>query len=58
MNSETAMYDMVGAQPVSMDRENMKLLSKLDYCVCEKTDGVRYMLLIWNVLWSEYLLIL
>ena len=41
-----------------MDRENMKLLSKLDYCVCEKTDGVRYMLLIWNVLWSEYLLIL
>ncbi|KAK8806834.1 hypothetical protein WA588_005634 [Blastocystis sp. NMH] len=37
-----------GSQPVSMDRENVKYLSKLKYCVCEKTDGVRYMLLIWK----------
>lgn len=39
----------VGSQPVSMDRENVKFLSKIDYCVCEKTDGVRYILLIWQV---------
>ena len=46
-----------GSQPVSMDRENVKYLSKLKYCVCEKTDGVRYMLLIWKVglaEWSEW----
>lgn len=41
--------DILGSQPVSMDRENMKYLSKIDYCVCEKTDGVRYLLLIYNV---------
>lgn len=43
-----------GSQPVSMDRENVKYLSKLKYCVCEKTDGVRYMLLIWKVGLGEW----
>ncbi len=40
----------IGSQPVSMDRENVKFISKIEYCVCEKTDGVRYMLLIWQVI--------
>lgn len=39
----------LGSQPVSMNRENLNFLSYLDYCVCEKTDGVRYLLLIWDV---------
>ena len=37
---------ILGSQPVSMNRENMNYLSYIDYCVCEKTDGVRYLLLI------------
>ena len=40
---------ILGSQPVSMNRENMNFLSYIDYCVCEKTDGVRYLLLIWDV---------
>lgn len=40
---------ILGSQPVSMNRENMNYLSYIDYCVCEKTDGVRYLLLIWDV---------
>lgn len=27
----------------------MKYLSKVEYCVCEKTDGVRFLLLIYRV---------
>ena len=35
-----------GAQPVSMDRENMQNLAKMPYKVSWKADGTRYMMLI------------
>ncbi|KMZ09711.1 mRNA-capping enzyme [Drosophila simulans] len=35
-----------GAQPVSMDRENIKRLSEIPYRVSWKADGTRYMMLI------------
>lgn len=35
-----------GAQPVSMDRDNMRLLEKSPYKVSWKADGTRYMMLI------------
>lgn len=34
-----------GPQPISIERKHMPLLKKNDYVVCEKTDGVRHMLL-------------
>lgn len=38
----------VGAQPVSMSIKdyNMILLHKEEYLLCEKTDGVRYLMII------------
>ncbi|XP_050362183.1 mRNA-capping enzyme [Nymphalis io] len=39
-------YDFPGLQPVSMDVENIKLLSQIPYRVSWKADGVRYMMLI------------
>ena len=38
----------IGAHPVSMDKENMSLLSQHKYLICEKSDGVRYFLMILN----------
>lgn len=33
-----------GPQPVSIERRHFRLLKKQPYMVCEKTDGIRYML--------------
>jgi len=35
-----------GCQPISIERKHFNILSKNDYVVCEKTDGVRYMMLL------------
>jgi len=35
-----------GSQPISIERKHFSLLQKNEYLVCEKTDGVRYMMLI------------
>ncbi|EPQ27951.1 uncharacterized protein PFL1_04278 [Pseudozyma flocculosa PF-1] len=35
-----------GAQPVSFDKDSIDLLTKEDYWVCEKSDGVRVLILI------------
>ncbi len=35
-----------GAQPVSMDRENLRYLEEMPYKVSWKADGTRYMMLI------------
>lgn len=35
-----------GPQPVSIERRHFHILKKNDYVVCEKTDGVRHMLLV------------
>lgn len=37
-----------GPQPISIERKHMPLLKKNNYVVCEKTDGVRHMLLIFT----------
>ena len=34
-----------GPQPISIERKHLPLLKKNNYVVCEKTDGVRHMLL-------------
>ena len=47
---------MLGAQPVSMDKDNIKLVNQDNYVVCEKSDGVRYFLLILQVLLILYLI--
>lgn len=39
-----------GAQPVSMTRQSLRKLEDNSYWVCEKTDGVRVLLL---VVWNE-----
>lgn len=38
----------IGAHPVSMDKENISLLRQHKYFICEKSDGVRYFLIILN----------
>lgn len=40
-----------GSHPVSITRSNMKLLENNEYVVTEKSDGVRYLLLLLNVLY-------
>ena len=37
-----------GPQPISIERKHMPLLKNNDYVVCEKTDGVRNMVLIFT----------
>lgn len=37
-----------GPQPISIERKHFNILKKNDYVVCEKTDGVRHMLLIFT----------
>ena len=36
----------------------MKYLSKVEYCVCEKTDGVRFLLLIYRVVFVFTILLI
>ena len=38
-----------GCQPISIERKHFDTLSKNDYVVCEITDGVRYMMLIFQL---------
>jgi len=38
----------IGAHPISMNRTNIDNIIKDDFLVCEKTDGIRYFLLILN----------
>lgn len=45
-NSKSNLF--IGAHPVSMDKETMSLLSQHKYVICEKSDGVRYFLIILN----------
>lgn len=40
--------DFIGSHPVALSHENMHLLLEDDYLVCEKTDGIRLMMLIFN----------
>ncbi len=50
------LWIVLGAQPVSMDKDNIKLVNQDNYVVCEKSDGVRYFLLILQVLLILYLI--
>ena len=45
-NSEENKF--IGAHPISLDRTNMINLTLNKYLLCEKTDGVRYFLIILN----------
>lgn len=40
--------DFWGTMPISFSRKHMDLIAKEDYFISEKTDGVRYLLLIGN----------
>jgi len=37
-----------GPQPISIERRHFQILKSNDYVVCEKTDGVRHMLLVFS----------
>ena len=45
-NSRQIENMFIGGHPITMDRTNMENIIKDEYLVCEKTDGVRYFLLI------------
>ena len=40
----TSAYPFPGSNPVSIERDNYQTLLRTPYWVCEKTDGIRYML--------------
>ena len=42
----TSAYPFPGSNPVSIERDNYQTLLRAPYWICEKTDGVRYMLYI------------
>lgn len=42
----TSAYPFPGSNPVSIERDNYQTLLQAQYWVCEKTDGIRYMLYI------------
>lgn len=37
-----------GPQPISIERRHFSMLKRQPYVVCEKTDGIRYMLVSWT----------
>eukprot|EP01088_Endostelium_zonatum_P003135 TRINITY_DN1423_c2_g1_i2.p1 TRINITY_DN1423_c2_g1~~TRINITY_DN1423_c2_g1_i2.p1 ORF type:complete len:488 (+),score=75.39 TRINITY_DN1423_c2_g1_i2:126-1589(+) len=48
-SNKPGLYEFPGSQPVSLDRENLKLIVQgrsNEYMVCEKSDGSRYLMLI------------
>jgi len=48
LNIETSITTFIGAHPVALSYSKIKTLIEEDYLVCEKTDGIRLMMLILN----------
>jgi mRNA guanylyltransferase len=46
LTERTEIHRFPGSQPVSLAREHLSLLQSEPFLVCEKSDGVRYLLLI------------